>query len=192
MVERIKSLEEIYEEVDRESELECYDKEDLKLKDQEPFIMVGKSASGNILIRIGDELGYDVSKQLSHTEALQLIKKLSETLISRINKMNLVNPDLSSVKYRRRKIQVIYKNLKDCYGMYDPNKHILYIDQNIKGERLFNTLMHELFHIIIYNENIDVNKRGEEPIAQTVGDGYTRIFKQNPNLWDILTDLLFK
>ena len=38
--------------------------------------------------------------------------------------MNLVNPDLSSVKYRRRKIQVIYKNLKDCYGMYDPNKHI--------------------------------------------------------------------
>ena len=86
MVERIKSLEEIYEEADRESELECYDKEDLKLKDQEPFIMVGKSASGNILIRIGDELGYDVSKQLSHTEALQLIKKLSETLISKLTR----------------------------------------------------------------------------------------------------------
>ncbi len=86
MVERIKSLEEIYEEVDRESELDCYDKEDLKLKDQEPFLMVGKSASGNILIRIGDELGYDVSKQLSHTEALQLIKKLSETLISKLTR----------------------------------------------------------------------------------------------------------
>ena len=42
MVERIKSLEEIYEEADRESELDCYDKEDLKLKDQEPFLMVGK------------------------------------------------------------------------------------------------------------------------------------------------------
>ena len=41
MVERIKSLEEIYEKVDRESELEYYDKEDLKLKDQEPFLMVG-------------------------------------------------------------------------------------------------------------------------------------------------------
>jgi hypothetical protein len=86
MVERIKSLEEIYEEVDRESELEYYDKEDLKLKDQEPFLMVGKSASGNILIRIGDELGYDVSKHLSHTEALQLIKKLSEALITRYSK----------------------------------------------------------------------------------------------------------
>jgi hypothetical protein len=52
--------------------------------------------------------------------------------------------------------------------------------------------MHELFHIIIYNEKIDVNKKGEEPIAQTVGDGYTRIFKQNPNLWDILKDCLFE
>ena len=28
-------------------------------------------------------------------------------------------------------------------------------------------------------------------IAQEVGDGYTRIFKQNPNLWDILQDCLF-
>ena len=38
---RRKSLEEIYAEVDREAELDCYDKEDLKLKDQQPFVMVG-------------------------------------------------------------------------------------------------------------------------------------------------------
>jgi len=106
--------------------------------------------------------------------------------------MNLVNPNLSFIKYRRRKIKVTYKDLEDCYGMYDPNIHVLYIDQNLKDERLFNTIMHELFHIIIYNEKIDVNKKGEEPIAQAVGDGYTRIFKQNPNLWDILKDCLFE
>jgi hypothetical protein len=106
--------------------------------------------------------------------------------------MNLVNPDLTFIKYRRRKIKITYKDLDDCYGIYDPNKHILCIDQNIKGEKLFNTLLHELFHIIIYNENIDVNQRGEEPIATAVGNGYTRIFKQNPNLWDILNDLLYK
>ena len=44
---------------------------------------------------------------------------------------------------------------------------------------------------ICYNENIDVNQRGEEPIAKAVGDGYTRIFKQNPNLWNILHDCIF-
>ena len=81
-----KSLEEIYEQVDRETELDCYDKEDLKLKDQEPFLMVGKTVNGNILLRIGDELGYDVSKTLSLSEALQLIKKLTEEVIKRYTK----------------------------------------------------------------------------------------------------------
>jgi len=81
-----KSLEEIYEQVDREVELDYYDKEDLKLKDQEPFLMVGKTIDGNILLRIGDELGYDVSKTLSLSEALQLIKKLTEEVIRRYSK----------------------------------------------------------------------------------------------------------
>ena len=81
-----KSLEEIYEQVDREAELDCYDKEDLKLKDQEPFLMVGQTVNGNILLRIGDELGYDVSKTLSLSEALQLIKKLTEEVIKRYKK----------------------------------------------------------------------------------------------------------
>ena len=106
--------------------------------------------------------------------------------------MSFINPELKFIKYRKRKLKIVYKKLDDCYGLYDPNKQMLYFDQNMKNERLFNTILHELFHVICYNENIDVNQRGEEPIAQTVGDGYTRIFKQNPNLWDILTDLLFK
>tara|TARA_R100000908_G_scaffold61286_1_gene39207 strand:+ start:948 stop:1268 length:321 start_codon:yes stop_codon:yes gene_type:complete len=105
--------------------------------------------------------------------------------------MSLVNPELSFLKYRKRKIKIVYKDLKDCYGLYDPNKQTLYLDQNMKGERFFNTIIHELFHVICFNENIDVNQRGEEPIAQAVGDGYTRIFKQNPNLWDILQNSLF-
>ncbi len=105
--------------------------------------------------------------------------------------MSFINPALSSIKYRKRKIKIIYKNLDDCYGLYDPNKQTLYFDQNIKGERLFNTMYHELFHVICYNDGIDVNQRGEEPIAQAVGDGYTRIFKQNPHLWDILQDCLY-
>ncbi len=105
--------------------------------------------------------------------------------------MSLVNPELSFLKYRKRKIKIVYKDLKDCYGLYDPNKQTLYLDQNMKDERFFNTIIHELFHVICFNENIDVNQRGEEPIAQAVGDGYTRIFKQNPNLWDILQNSLF-
>jgi len=105
--------------------------------------------------------------------------------------MSLINPEFSHIKYGRRKIKITYKNLEDCYGLYDPNKQILYLDQNMKGERLLNTIIHELFHVICFNENIDVNQRGEEPIAKAVGDGYTKIFKQNPKLWDILASCLY-
>ena len=79
-----KSLDEIYEEVDRESELECYDREDIRLKDnQEPYAIVGKSLSGNIILKVGDELGYDVTKSLTFPEAIKLIKDLTNAIINR-------------------------------------------------------------------------------------------------------------
>ena len=82
-----KSLEEIYEEVDRETELECYDKEDLKLKDQDPYAIVGRSqTSGNILLKVGDELGYDVTKSLTFPEAMKLIKDLTNAVIDKYTK----------------------------------------------------------------------------------------------------------
>jgi len=82
-----KSLDEIYEEVDRESELDCYDREDIRLKDnQEPYAIVGKSHSGDIILKVGDELGYDVTKSLTFPEALKLIKELTNAIIERYTK----------------------------------------------------------------------------------------------------------
>ena len=45
--------------------------------------------------------------------------------------MSFINPDLKFSKYGKRKIKVSYKNLENSYGEYDPNKYILYLDQNI-------------------------------------------------------------
>ena len=98
---------------------------------------------------------------------------------------------LSFIKYGKRKIKVQYVLLKDCFGLYDPNLHTLQIDKRLKGMRLFNTLMHELFHIIIYYAGININERGEEPVAVAVGNGYEKVFKQNEKLWGILTRLLY-
>ena len=99
---------------------------------------------------------------------------------------------LSFIKYGKRKIKVQYVLLKDCFGLYDPNLHTLQIDKRLKGLRLFNTLVHELFHIIMNMENINVNEKGEEPIAVAVGDGYEKIFMANPFLFKILTKCLKK
>ena len=99
---------------------------------------------------------------------------------------------LSFIRYGKRKIKVEYVLLKDCLGLYDPNFHILQIDKRLKGLKLFNTLFHELFHIIMYNEGINVNDKGEESIAIAVGDGYEKIFKANPFLVRLLTKCLKK
>ena len=93
-----------------------------------------------------------------------------------------------SIKYGRRKVKIEYTILKDCYGLYDPNKYILQIDKRLKGMKLFNTLMHELFHIIISMADINVNTKGEEPIAMAVGDGYEKVFKNNPQLRKMLNN----
>ena len=99
---------------------------------------------------------------------------------------------LSFIRYGKRKIKVEYVLLKDCFGLYDPNLHTLQIDKRLKGLRLFNTLVHELFHIIMNMENINVNEKGEEPIAVAVGDGYEKIFMANPSLFRLLTKCLKK
>ena len=99
---------------------------------------------------------------------------------------------LSFIKYGKRKIKVEYVLLKDCFGLYDPNFHTLQIDKRLQGLRLFNTLFHEMFHIIMNMENINVNEKGEEPIAVAVGNGYEKIFMANPFLFKILTKCLKK
>ena len=99
---------------------------------------------------------------------------------------------LSFIRYGKRKIKIQYVLLDDCFGLYDPNLHTLQIDKRLKGLRLFNTLFHEMFHIIMNMENINVNEKGEEPIAVAVGDGYEKIFMANPSLFRLLTKCLKK
>ena len=96
------------------------------------------------------------------------------------------------IKYGKRKIRIQYVILKDCFGLYDPNTQILEIDKRLKGLVLFNTIFHELFHIIMNMEDIDVNTKGEEPIAKAVGNGYEKIFMANPSLVKVLTKCLKK
>ena len=99
-------------------------------------------------------------------------------------------PQLKHISFGKKKIKVRFEILKQMYAYYEPNKNLLVIDKRVKGLKLFNTIMHELFHIIINLADINVNKRGEEPIAQAIGDGYEKVFRQNPKLWTLLTKLL--
>lgn len=97
---------------------------------------------------------------------------------------------LKTILYSRRKIKVIFKPLKHLDGYFETEKHLLVIDKNLKGIELFNTIIHEFFHMIMFYEKINVNNRGEEPVAIAVGNGFTKIFKQNKNLFKQLYKLI--
>lgn len=98
--------------------------------------------------------------------------------------------NLNQIRYGRKIIKIEYKKLKKYDGYFETKKELLVIDKTIKGVKLFNTIIHELFHLIMHFEKINVNQKGEEPIAIAVGNGFTKIFKQNPKLFKKLTKLI--
>ncbi len=97
---------------------------------------------------------------------------------------------IDHILYGRKKIKVIYKSLDKLDGYFETNKQLLVIDKTLKGINLLNTIIHEFFHIIMFYEKINVNDRGEEPVAIAVGDGYTKIFKQNPKILKLFNKLI--
>lgn len=99
-------------------------------------------------------------------------------------------PQLEHILYGRKKIKVHFRPLKDLDGYFETEKNIIVLDSRIKRKRLFNTIIHEIFHLIAHHSKIKFKSMSEEPMAIEIGNGFTKIFKQNPNLWTLLTKLL--
>ena len=109
--------------------------------------------------------------------------------------MELINPNFKVMKYGRKSIKVLYSDLMEtdnCYGLYDPNTQTVNFDQNMKGEVFLNTLLHEIFHIIIYNEGMNIKDRGEEPIVNALGNGLVKVLKQNKKVRNFIYDCFEK
>ena len=81
-----------------------------------------------------------------------------------------------------RKSRLYLNHLKKILmDIYETDKKIIVLDSRIKGKRLFNTIIHEIFHLIAHLSKIKFRTIGEEPMAIEIGNGFTKIFKQNPN-----------
>jgi len=104
--------------------------------------------------------------------------------------MALKKPQFEHILYGRSKIKVIFEPLKSLDGYFETQQKLIVLDSRIKGKRLFNTIIHEIFHVIAYYSKLKFKNMSEEQMAIKVGNGYTAIFKQNPKLWKYLTKLL--
>ena len=99
-------------------------------------------------------------------------------------------PQFEHIKFGRKFIKVKFEKLKDLDGYFETKLNIIVLDSRIRGKRLFNTIIHEIFHMIVHYQKIKCRDISEESLATQIGNNYTKVFKQNPKLWKFLTKLL--
>jgi len=85
----------------------------------------------------------------------------------------------------KRSDELIIINHKECFGDIDYNKKLIRIKndlQDIQGEE--ETLLHEIFHAIVYERNFDYSKNDDETITEELARGLYQIVKDNPSLFE--------
>tara|TARA_R110002020_G_scaffold157428_2_gene340188 strand:- start:1327 stop:1635 length:309 start_codon:yes stop_codon:yes gene_type:complete len=98
---------------------------------------------------------------------------------------------LKEIKYKRRKIKIIWEKEPNCYAIYDPNNNTLKIDPKLSKRNMAKTIFHELWHIVCYVNKIDINKIGEEKTAK-LAEEFVNILITNPRLERFINGLLVR
>jgi len=91
---------------------------------------------------------------------------------------------LTEIKYKNTTTKVIFKKIED-YALYSFNDNTLTIRKGLTKQILGKTLFHELFHIIMANNDFQVGPHGEEKVASLTEQYYT-ILKSNPVLKNLI------
>ena len=95
-------------------------------------------------------------------------------------------------KYKPSKIeiagiefQIIYKTMKD-YGELDFEDRKIFISNELKGEALFDTIMHEALHAVLAMSGLsyiieDAHDELEEAIVRSADNMFFSLFKKSFN-----------
>jgi len=92
-----------------------------------------------------------------------------------------------SVKFGHRDFIIKYISHKEAskrgiYGEVDTSKNTIVIDKSLDDKVTFNTLIHEILHVIAEHYHWNIPAPQEELIAETVGNSISDVLNQNPNL----------
>jgi hypothetical protein len=90
--------------------------------------------------------------------------------------------------YRLEEWKQTVANANDVHGQFFAKEGIIGYTVEEKGVSHANTILHELFHAIIYQWNIDLGEKTEEHLVNGLTNGLTTVFTDNPNLMDYLKD----
>jgi predicted SprT family Zn-dependent metalloprotease len=92
---------------------------------------------------------------------------------------------ISSIKYKRKTIKIIWEKYEDCFGIFDPSKLTLHINPKLSKTMLGKILFHEIWHIICYLNETNINLIGEEKSA-LLTEQFAIVLTNNPKLKRLL------
>ncbi len=73
-----------------------------------------------------------------------------------------------------------------AHGQFFSKEGIIGYTEEEKGVSHANTILHEVFHAIIYQWHIELDEKVEETVVHGLANGLTTIFVDNPELMDYL------
>ena len=96
---------------------------------------------------------------------------------------------VNKIMYKGKRIKLIWEKVPDCLGIFDPNINTLHIDPKLTPTTMAKIIFHELWHIICYFNQTNINLIGEEKTALH-SEQYAVILKNNPKLKRLLDKCL--
>jgi predicted SprT family Zn-dependent metalloprotease len=92
---------------------------------------------------------------------------------------------INSIKYKRKTIKIIWEKYEDCFGIFDPSKLTLHINPKLSKKMLGKILFHEIWHVICYLNETNINLIGEEKSA-LLTEQFAIVLTNNPKLKRLL------
>ena len=92
---------------------------------------------------------------------------------------------INSIKYKRKIIKIIWEKYEDCFGIFDPSKLTLHINPKLSKKMLGKILFHEIWHVICYLNETNINLIGEEKTA-LLTEQFAIVLINNPKLKKLL------
>ena len=98
-------------------------------------------------------------------------------------------PDKIKVGYRDYKLEEWKQTVasaNEAHGQFFSKEGVIGYTVEEKGVSHANTILHELFHAIIYQWHIDLDEKMEEAVVNGLTNGLMTVFVDNPELMDYL------
>ena len=100
-------------------------------------------------------------------------------------------PDKIKIGYRDYKLEEWKQTVataNEAHGQFFSKEGIIGYTTDEKGVSHANTLLHEILHAIVYQWNIELEEKEEEKLVNSLTNGLTTVFVDNPKLMDYLKD----